>query len=168
MSKAPFVSGTWVALLVMAAGFGQPALAGRVTFDVSLIEIKGSTDQVPAPGTDPGTLSAGYRYKAPGKADPNNPGKWEVSTYLFSPGAMTAVEGDEVSLRMFVVNGDVHSVWLEGPDGSAVRDVVKMHRGNEYSMTFTASKPGYYTLRCNEHAPTMSATILVLAKRIGG
>jgi plastocyanin len=163
MDKLPSVLGTLLILLTLSAESSMAA--SKVTFDVSLIEIKGATDQIPAPETDPTSLSAGYRYKAPGKLDPGNAKKWEVSSYMISPGTMTVFEGDEVTLRMFVINGDLHSIWLQGPDGSAVRDVVKMSRGNEYKMSFTAGKTGYYTLHCNEHAPTMRAMILVLPKR---
>jgi len=85
----------------------------------------------------------------------------QVSTYLFSPSALTAVQGDKVTLRFFVVNGDTHVTWLEAPDGSRV-DEVTMNRGREYTLNFTADQAGYYTMHCDNHAPTMSAQILAL------
>jgi plastocyanin len=133
-----------------------------VTFDVSIVEIKGSTDAISPPDVNPLDLSDGYRFKPPGEFDANSPNKWEVSSYLFSPAAMTVAQGDKVTLRTFVVNGDKHTIWLEAPDGSTAVSEVVMNRGREYNVTFTADQAGYYTLHCDEHDPTMSATILVL------
>ncbi len=135
---------------------------GAVTFDVSVIEIKGATDGISAPEVDPVTLSDGYRFKPPGEYDADNPAKWQVSTYMFSPAAMMVAQGDEVTLRTFVINGDEHTTWIEAPDGSTAASEMVMNRGREYNMVFTASQAGYYTLHCDEHDPTMSATILVL------
>ena len=134
-----------------------------VTFDVSLIEIKGSTttDKLEAPDVDPHSQSLGYGYAAPGDFDSANPASWQVSTYLFSPSALTAVKGDTITLRLFVVNGNAHTVWLEAPDGTKVQEVT-MNRGREYTMGFTADQAGYYTLLCETHGPTMQAKILVL------
>ena len=133
-----------------------------VTFDVSVIEIKGATDGIPAPEVDPAGLSLGYRFKPPGEYDSENADKWQVSTYMFSPAALVVAQGDNVTLRTFVINGDKHTVWLEAPDGSTAGSEVLMNRGREYNFAFTAEQAGYYTLHCDEHDPTMSATILVL------
>ena len=133
-----------------------------VTFDISVIEIKGATDGIDAPSVDPTGLSDGYRYKPPGEYDADNPAKWQVSTYMFSPGALTVAQGDSVTLRTFVINGDEHTVWLEAPDGSEAKSEVVMNRGREYEVKFTADQAGYYILHCDEHDPTMSATILAL------
>jgi plastocyanin len=86
---------------------------------------------------------------------------------MFSPAAMTVTQGDEVTLRTFVVNGDEHTVWVEAPDGSRVVENDVMNRGREYQITFTADQAGYYILHCNEHAPTMSANILALPNQAG-
>ena len=132
---------------------------GNVTFYVSEIEVKGATDGIPAPKTDPTTLSKGYRYKPPGKYDASNPKKWQVSTYMFNPAAMTVNQGDTVTLRIFVVNGDKHINWVEAPDGTvAVKEHIS-NRGREYIITFKAKQAGYYTLRCDHHDPTMRAVI---------
>ncbi len=144
-----------------ASAGGVDLQPSEVTFDLSIIEIKGATDGIDAPEVDPQTLSAGYRFTAPGEFDPDNPAKWQVSTYMYSPAAMTVAQGDKVTLRTFVVNGDLHTSWIEAPDGSTVASET-MNRGREYELTFTADQAGYYVLHCNEHAPTMSATILVL------
>ena len=155
-----------IGMAVMAMLFGLVACGGLdaeaadVTFDIEAIEIKGATDGIAAPSVDPTTLSAGYRYKAPGDYDPENPAKWQVSTYMFSPGAMTVVKGDNVTLRLFGVNGDEHAIWVEAPDGSRVVESSVLNRGREISLNFTADETGHYKLVCGSHAPTMTADIL--------
>ena len=54
------------ALAITACSSATGADPGDVTFDVELIEVKGATDGIPAPDTDPKSLSKGYGYKAPG------------------------------------------------------------------------------------------------------
>ncbi len=166
MKKFILVSAFLVGVLFLSAcGSAEAGLApSDVTFDVSLIEIKGSTttDKLEAPEVDPHTLSLGYGYTAPGDFDSANPASWQVSTYLFSPSALTAVKGDTITLRLFVVNGNAHMVWLEAPDGTRVQEEVTMNRGREYTVSFTADQAGYYTLLCETHGPTMQAQILVL------
>ena len=148
-------------LILSACGAGVGLEGSDVTFDVSVIEIKGSTDGIDAPSVDPASLSNGYGFKEPGVYDSENPAKWQVATYLFSPSALTAVKGDNVTLRMFVINGDTHVTWLEAPDGSIIEEWT-MNRGREYNISFTADQAGYYTMHCNNHGPTMEAKILVL------
>ena len=148
-------------LFLSACGAGVGLEGSDVVFDVSIIEIKGSTDGIEPPDVDPASLSAGYGFTGPGEYDSENPDKWQVATYLFSPSALTAVKGDNVTLRMFVINGDTHVTWLEAPDGSIVEEWT-MNRGREYNISFTADQAGYYTMHCNNHTPTMEAKILVL------
>lgn len=142
------------------------APASKVWFAVTGVEWKGSTvtKDLAVPPVNPKTLSDGYRYKAPGEADKNDATKWEVSTYVWQPGAMTVLQGDEVSLRIFIVNGDKHTTWIEGPDGMEVVKEQEQNRGREYLMTFTAAQVGHYTLHCNEHDPTMHAVLTVLPR----
>lgn len=140
--------------------------AGSVEFVITGVELKGSTStkDLAAPSADPAKLSDGYRYKKPGDADKSDASRWEVSTYVWEPGAMTVLQGDKVALRVFIVNGDKHTTWIEGPDGKeAVKEQVQ-NRGREYVMTFTASQVGNYRLTCNEHDPTMRAVITALPR----
>lgn len=140
--------------------------AREVEFVVTGVELKGSTsvDSLAPPPTDPTTLSDGYRYKKPGDADKADAKKWEVATYVWSPGAMTVLQGDRLTLRVFIVNGDKHTAWVEGPDGAEVVKEGEQNRGREYVMTFTAAQVGTYKLVCNEHDPTMRAVITVLPR----
>jgi len=155
-----FVVFILIALMVTGCG-GSGVAPSEVTIDVSIIEIKGATDGIDPPSDDPEGLSSGYRFKPPGEYDADNPKKWQVSTYLFSPSAFTVVQGDTVTLRTIVINGDEHTVWLESPDGTK-GEMIVVNRGREYSVTFTADQGGYYTLHCDEHEPTMSVQILSL------
>jgi plastocyanin len=140
--------------------------ASKVMFTVTGVEWKGSTtvDSLAAPSADPGTLSNGYRFKKPGDFDKSDPKKWEVSSYVWSPGAMTVLQGDEVTLRVFILNGDKHDSWIAGPDGKEAVSVQTLNRGREYTLRFTASQVGHYMLHCSSHAPTMDAVITVLPR----
>lgn len=142
------------------------APAGEVWFAVTGVEWKGSTvtKDLAVPPVDPKTLSDGYRYKEPGVADKADATKWEVSTYVWQPGAMTVLQGDQVTLRIFIVNGDEHKTWVEGADGSEVVKEQTQNRGREYVLTFSASQVGNYMLHCNNHDPTMHAVITVLPR----
>lgn len=149
------------ALLLGACASG--AQPGDVTFDVELIEIKGSTDGIPPPEVDPTSLSSGYGYKAPGEFEPDSPEKFQVATYMFSPGAMSVIAGDDVTLRLFGVNGDEHAILLEAPDGTTTIETFTINRGREVIVDFTADQAGHYKLICLTHAPTMTADILSIS-----
>jgi len=141
-----------VLMAVMLAACGDDdsgAAPSDVTFDIEVIEIKGATDGIDPPSVDPTTLSAGYGFKPPGEYD-----------YLYSPGAMSVVNGDDVTLRFFGINGDSHQMWVESPDGTKVTDVVELNRGRELVLEFTADDLGHYKIICSTHAPTMTADIL--------
>jgi plastocyanin len=157
----------FLAGLVMTACGADSGAVGlepkEVVFDVNIIEIKGATDGIEAPSVDPATLSTGYKFKPPGEYDAENEAKWQVSSYMYSPAAFVVAQGDAVTLRTFVLNGDNHATWLEAPDGSRIAGTdVTMNRGRQYEVSFTADQPGYYTWKCADHSPTMSAQILVL------
>jgi len=147
------------ALLLTACGSDSGVEAGPVLFDVELIEVKGATDGISAPDVDPTGLSLGYGYKAPGDYDPENPDKFQVATYMFAPGAMTVAQGDDVTLRMFGVNGDEHEILVTAPDGTTSVDNFVVNRGREVSVNFDADQTGHYKVICLTHGPTMTADI---------
>ncbi len=159
-----------VALLLLAlaiAGCGgteEAGLSGEpVTIDVNVIEIKGATDGIKPPSVDPASLSSGYKFSAPGDYDAENPDKWQVSSYMFSPAELVVAQGSDVTLRTFILNGDEHVTWLLAPDGSKVPGTdITLNRVRQYEIEFTADQAGYYTWECANHHPTMSAKILVL------
>ncbi len=139
--------------------------SGTKHFYVTGVEWKGTTssDNLDPPSIDPSTLSDGYGFNPEG-FDSGNSKNWRVASYVWTPGSMVAYEGDKIDLTFFIINGNDHSTWVEGPDGDEVAPEVEMHRGREYSMSFTASKAGTYRLICNEHEPSMTAYIQVLPK----
>jgi plastocyanin len=151
----------------MASLKGQATLpAGKQTFYVTAVEWKGTTsaDKLPPPSIDPVTLSKGYGFKGPGAFDTSKPQDWQVSTYVYTPGAMMVNQGDEVEVVAFVVNGDHHNTRVIAPDGAMVGQPMDAQRGREYKFSFTASQAGVYRLVCDTHAPTMTANILALPK----
>ena len=146
-------------LFLTACSSDGGAEAGPVLFDMELIEVKGATDGISAPDIDPTELSLGYGYKAPGDYEPENPDKFQVATYMFAPGAMTVAKGDDVSLRMFGVNGDEHEIFIQAPDGTKVVEEFVINRGRELTVNFDADQTGHYKVICINHAPTMTADI---------
>lgn len=136
------------------------------TIFMTAVEVKGSTtvDKLTPPPVNPKDLSKGYGFKAPGEADKNAPQKWEVASYMFLPGFVALRQGDTITLNLFVVNGDEHEVRVLAPDGQIVVPKTTWTRGREYQLFFVAEKMGSYQLSCSTHAPTMTATILVLPR----
>ena len=146
---------------------GKPAITpGDKTFFISAIRVTGTTttDKLAPPDRNPKTISDGFGYKAPGAVDPKNPAKWQVSSYIWSPGTMMAFQGDKIGLEIFIVNGDKHAAYVEGPDGIELMKGWNQYRGVTYTFGFTAEKVGLYKLICTIHAPTMTANILVLPR----
>ncbi|MEE9324823.1 MAG: hypothetical protein V3U90_04660 [Dehalococcoidia bacterium] len=145
------------------------APAGEARFYVTAYEAKGSTtvqDLAPPSGADLDVIEAsdGYGFKGPGEWDASNPDKWGVESYQWWPGSMVALQGDTVTLTVFIINGNKHSTWVEAPDGTEIVQEIEMNRGREYELSFVASQQGIYRLVCNEHEPTMTAYILVLPR----
>ncbi len=132
---------------------------------VTGVEWKGTTsaDSLDPPTLDPKSLSDGYGFNPTG-FDSGNPRNWRVASYVWTPASMIAYQGDQVSLTIFILNGNVHETWVADPDGDPVVTDVVMNRGREYKISFTASKVGTYELICNEHKPTMTGYIQVLPR----
>ncbi len=127
-------------LASLEGGIGKIAApAATRRFYVTGVEWKGTTSdkKLAPPSVNPADLSDGYGFKPPGN-DPNSPDEWTVATYVWTPGSMAAYQGDKVEMTFFIVNGDEHSVWVEGPDGTEVVQETEMNRGREYELSFTA------------------------------
>ncbi len=135
------------------------------TIQITAFEIKGSTSaaDLAPPSVDPSGLSDGYGFKGVGTYEADSD-KWQVASYMWSPGQVTAFQGDTLDLNFFVLNGNEHETWIEGPDGETVLDEVEMNRGREYQISVQVTKPGVYRLICNTHEPTMTAEIVVLPR----
>jgi plastocyanin len=157
-------------LLVSAWHFSRDACAQQAPSKhhifMTAVEIKGSTtsDKLPPPSANPVDLSKGYGFKGPGEADKTAPQRWEVASYTFVPAFITVLRGDAVTLTAFVVNGDQHDVAILAPDGQVVVPTTIWQRGRQYEVSFVAEQAGTYLLKCFAHAPTMTASILVLPR----
>ncbi len=154
------------AMLVAPGARAQQTPGIAHDIHITAVEFKGSTtsDKVAAPQVDPRKLSRGYAYKGPGQADPSAPQRWEVASYQFSPSYMTVQQGDTIVLTVFIANGDHHDVQLAEPDGESILYKSTWDRGREYTVFFLAKKVGAYRLTCGTHAPSMTATVLVLPR----
>jgi plastocyanin len=146
--------------------FGQTAGPTTHTIFLTGLEVKGGTtaDKLAPPAVNPKDLSKGYDFKKPGEADRQNPQRWEVSSYAFSPGFVTVRQGDTVQLTVFIVNGDKHDVSVSAPDGRKIVANTVWNRGREYHVRFVAEQAGAYQLVCSEHAPSMITTFLALPR----
>ncbi len=135
------------------------------TVQITAFEIKGSThaSELAPPGVDPATLSLGYGLKDVGVYEADSD-KWQVASYMWLPGEVTAFQGDTLDLNFFVLNGNKHDVWIEGPGGETVAQTTEMNRGREYQISLVVTTPGVYRLICGTHAPTMTAEIVVLPR----
>jgi plastocyanin len=112
---------------------------------------------------DPEQLGNGYGFKGVGVYEPDSD-KWQVASYIWGPSELVAYEGDTLNLHFFIINGNEHETWIEGPNGETVVAEIEMNRGREYNMRFTPEKAGVYRLICNEHEPSMTAEIVVLPR----
>lgn len=163
----PSVLAVIVLILLTGRGLGQTGRTTTHTIFMAALEVKGgtTTDKLSPPPVNPEDLSKGYEFKRPGEADKNNPRRWEVSSYRFDPGFVAVQQGDTVKLVAFVVNGDEHDVRIIDPEGREVVPMSIWNRGREYQISFIAKKAGAYQLTCSKHAPTMTATFLVLPRK---
>jgi hypothetical protein len=69
-----------------------------------------------------------------------------------------------VTLTAFVVHGDQHDVAVPAPDGQVVVPTALWRRGRESQVSVAAERAGPYQPKCFAHAPTMTATMLVLPR----
>jgi hypothetical protein len=143
-----------LALVAGAAGTAWAQGAGRV-IPMAAVEMKGGTQQDKEPyPAEPLPAGGGYL-----KTPPNAAGRWEVSTYQWSPATIVAREGETVTLEIVGINGDLHPSTIGGHvESFAVK------RGQVTRVTFTAGKPGLYPITCTTHVPSMRGTLVVLPK----
>lgn len=70
-----------------------------------------------------------------------------VEVYRFDPGVFVVEEGDEVTLKLRGLKGQVHPVVLEGYHLKTV-----INRNEVATLHFRATKPGMFRLVCTAHA----------------
>lgn len=145
------------ALLLVASACAREAGTGlepaERTIYMSAVEPKGSTtaDKEPFPTAE---LPAGGGYKL---EQPDDEGAWTASTYRWLPNDVVVVQGDEVTLEIFGVNGESHPSTIEG---YGIDFEVK--RGQLTTVEFTAEKPGIFRIVCHVHQPSMAGNLIVL------
>jgi plastocyanin len=150
----------WIsALAVAAAGIllmPTNAAAEKRVFTIAAVEPKGGATVDKEPFSTDG-LPGGGGYVL-NKPDANN--RWEVSTYLWTPGQIIVNQGDEVTLEFVGINGAAHPTSIKGFDKSFV-----LKRGTVTRVSFVADKPGVFPIECHTHRPSMTAEIIVLPRR---
>lgn len=125
------------------------------TLYIAAIEPKGSTmvAQEPFPSAEL-PKGGGYLLKAP-DAD----GRWEVSTYQFSPASFVVNQGDDVTLELVGINGKEHPTIIDGYDVA-----FNVMRGQVTRASFKADKAGVFNVICQIHRPAMTAQLVVLPR----
>lgn len=140
-----------VAPLISAAAYAEKRL-----IVVTAIEPKGgvTVDKEPFPA-EKLPDGGGYVLK-----QPDDKGRWEISAYVFDPRQITVNEGDEVTLEFIGINGASHPTTIAGYDISFT-----LKRGQVNRVSFVASKPGVFAIKCATHHPTMAAELIVNPKK---
>ena len=137
--------------LLSAAAYAEKRL-----IVVTAIEPKGgvTVDKEPFPA-EKLPDGGGYVLK-----QPDDKGRWEISAYVFDPRQITVNEGDEVALEFIGINGASHPTTIAGYDISFT-----LKRGQVNRVSFVASKPGVFAIKCATHHPTMVAELIVNPKK---
>ena len=146
--------GVAAAVVLAACGTASAPAATKRTIHMTALEYKGSTEVAREPfpvAAVPG--GGGYILKEP------KDGKWETSTYRWEPGTIVVYQGDEVELRIWGVNGAEHPGRIEGYE-----EAFSVKRGQLTTVSFIASKPGVFRILCDVHNPSMTGTLVVLAR----
>jgi len=125
------------------------------TFYINTVEPEGTANiaEEPFPNS---TLPAGGGYEL---SPPDEQGNWGVETYVFDPSQIVVYEGDQVTLNILGVNGDLHDISVIG-----YVEPFELHRGELKTVTFTADRADTIDFICNIHQPTMHGQILVLPR----
>ncbi len=132
------------------------AYAEKRLIVVTAIEPKGgvTVDKEPFPA-EKLPDGGGYVLK-----QPDDKGRWEISAYVFDPRQITVNEGDVVTLEFIGINGASHPTTIAGYDISFT-----LKRGQVNRVSFVASKPGVFAIKCATHHPTMAAELIVNPKK---
>jgi len=144
------------AMVLLVSGLPDGAQAAKRSFTIAAVEPKGgaTVDKEPFPGT---ALPAGGGYVL---KQPDQTGRWEVSTYVWLPSQIIVTEGDEVSLEFIGINGAEHPTTIVGYDKALM-----LRRGHVVRVEFTADKAGTFQIICAHHRPSMVAELIVLPKK---
>ena len=158
--RSPRLLASTLALAILAMGLsactdgaGSTIEPGERTIYMAAVEPKGgqTVDKEPFPEA---ALPEGGGYQL---KEPDDEGRWEVSTYRWEPGTIVVTEGDLVTLEIIGINGAEHSFAIEGYDVSGL-----VTRGNLTTVSFTADTPGLFKIVCQSHLPAMQADLVVL------
>ena len=139
------------------AGSARPAATQAMerTIYLAAIEPKGGTtvtqEAFPTAELPKG---GGYLIK-----EPDADGRWEVSTYQFSPASFVVYQGDAVTLELIGINGKEHPSVIEGYNVA-----FNVARGQVTRASFTADKAGVFNVICQIHRPGMTAQLVVLPR----
>jgi plastocyanin len=90
---------------------------------------------------------------------PDQTGRWEVSTYVWAPSQILVNQGDEVTLEFVGINGAAHPTEIRG-----LGKAFTLTRGQVTRVEFRADKPGVYLVICSAHQPSMRSEIVVLPR----
>lgn len=71
----------------------------------------------------------------------------KIEAYRFDPGTISIPDNEDVSLRIFGVNGDEHPFYIEGTD---IKGTVK--KGEETVVSLHFKEKGTYRLICDTHS----------------
>lgn len=139
-----------------------PATAGVREFHIATVHLDGTTstkgdDRHPAEAFPAVPLPPGGGYVL---TKPDEAGKWNMRTFLFSPAQVTVMEGDTVVLNFIGVQGPSHRILVEGAG-----EPVTLKRGTVARVEFVAAKPGIIRFASLDRLPSMQGEILVLAKK---
>lgn len=121
---------------------------------INAIEIKGATnaDELGAPGSDPGDVGDAFGFKWLEEGV-----RWQVASYIFTPGSIVVNEDDRVTLRFFAVNGNIHDIYVDQYQPGERT----LNRGRFMDIQFTANTPGTFEVVCTNHEPSMRSTLIV-------
>lgn len=148
-------AGALAALMTVSCASASAPAATKRTIVMSAVEYKGSTEVAKEP-FPAASAPAGGGYKLVAAADGKT---WENSTYRWEPGTVVVYQGDDVELQIWGVNGATHPSKIEGYDKTFT-----VKRGQLTTLSFKADRAGVFRILCDAHAPSMTGTLVVLAR----